>query len=87
MKYFTTDNLDSFKSLVRACGDFMIKATVEENNTENVKQKAGDADFVTIYDEGVQHLLVDGILEIFCRRKGKFRRRHKIRQMLCYRPH
>ncbi len=65
MKYFTPEKLDKFKKLVFSCGEFMLKATVEEDNKDNVKHKAGDADFVTVYDEGVQQMLVSGLLEMF----------------------
>lgn len=65
MKYFTDIKLEKFKKLVLSCGEFMLGASIEEDNSENVMKKSGDADFVTVYDKGVQKMLVDGLLELF----------------------
>ena len=65
MKYFSDEQFKEFKSLVLSCGEFMTNATVRENGSDDIKKKCGDADFVTVYDEGVQKLLIDGISKLF----------------------
>ncbi len=65
MKIFTDELLLQFNELMAECGDFMLSASLAENNPSCVKKKSGDADFVTIYDEGVQAKLIDGLLKIF----------------------
>lgn len=65
MEIFTDAKLKSLEALITGCGRFMLSASLDENNSSDVMKKAGDADFVTVYDKGVQERLISGILEIF----------------------
>ncbi len=49
-------------SLVKSCGEYMLSAGDVEKEQGSVKAKSGDADFVTVFDEGVQNKLITGIL-------------------------
>ncbi len=62
---FDNEKLSILEKLVRECGEYMKSATLREDDNNCVKAKSGDADFVTVYDEGVQKRLIEGILEIF----------------------
>lgn len=50
--------------LVRSQGLLMKSARQIENNSDNIKVKPGDANFVTVYDEAVQNNLIKGLKEI-----------------------
>ncbi len=65
MNRFNDKNIELFKALMTDCGKFMLSASFDENDSSDVMKKAGDADFVTIYDKGVQDRLIAGLLEIF----------------------
>lgn len=65
MLIFSEEQFSVFEKLVRECGRFMLSACDIEKNDGNIKEKSGDADFVTVFDEGVQSRLISGILEIF----------------------
>lgn len=65
MKLFSENDFIRFDKLIRDCGKFMLSAHMLEEADGNIKKKSGDADLVTVYDEGVQNKLIDGILEIF----------------------
>lgn len=65
MDIFTDKKLELFKELILDCGNFMISASFDENDSSDVMKKAGDADFVTVYDKGVQEKLITGLLELF----------------------
>lgn len=65
MKIFTEEQFLVFEKLVRDCGKFMLTAHDIEKCKDNIKEKSGDADFVTVFDEGVQSRLIEGILSIF----------------------
>lgn len=65
MDIFTDKKLELFKELILDCGNFMISASFDENDSSDVMKKAGDADFVTVYDKGVQERLITGLLELF----------------------
>lgn len=62
---FNVEDFNKFDRLLRDCGEFMLSAHLLESNSNNIKKKSGDADLVTVFDEGVQNKLIDGILEIF----------------------
>ncbi len=51
-------------TLIRQCGEFMLSAGDVENCSDNIRAKSGDADFVTVFDEGVQKKLIDGITAV-----------------------
>ncbi len=51
-------------NLILQCGDFMLCAGNVEDRRENIKAKSGDADFVTVFDEGVQNKLINGISNV-----------------------
>ncbi len=65
MAIFTNEQSMVFEQLIKECGKFMLTAHSLEADSSNIKAKSGDADFVTVYDEGVQARLIKGILEIF----------------------
>ena len=65
MDIFTEKKLELFKELILSCGKFMLSASFDENDSSDVMKKAGDADFVTVYDKGVQERLIAGISELF----------------------
>ncbi len=65
MNRFSDGNLELLKALITDCGSFMISAAFDENDSSDVMKKAGDADFVTIYDKGVQERLIAGLQSIF----------------------
>ena len=54
MDMFSENKLELLKELVLECGNFMLSASFDENDSSDVMKKAGDADFVTVYDKGVQ---------------------------------
>ena len=61
MEIFTDIKLESFKQLILDCGKFMVSAALDENDSSDVMKKSGDADFVTVYDKGVQEKLITGL--------------------------
>lgn len=63
MDALSTEFFDYLVLLVRSCGEYMLSAGDVEKQQGSVKAKSGDADFVTIFDEGVQNRLISGILE------------------------
>ncbi len=65
MSIFTCEQFTEFEALVRDCGRFMLGADKIESTEGSIKKKTGDADFVTVFDEGVQTRLIEGILKIF----------------------
>ena len=65
MEIFTEKKLEIFKKLILDCGTFMVSAAFDENDSSDVMKKAGDADFVTVYDKGVQEKLIAGLSELF----------------------
>lgn len=65
MGIFTREQYSDFEKLIRDCGKFMLSAHDIEKGEGNIKEKSGDSDFVTVFDEGVQSRLISGILKIF----------------------
>lgn len=65
MVLFTDEQQQKIEALIRACGKFMLSAHRVEDDSANIKEKNGDANFVTVFDEQVQINLIDGITEIF----------------------
>lgn len=65
MELFTEDKFSRIEKLIRECGKIMLSANDIESDSSNIKKKSGDADFVTVFDEGVQKALIDGILVVF----------------------
>lgn len=64
MNALSTEFREYLISLIRDCGAFMLSAVNVEKRSENIKAKSGDADFVTVFDEGVQKKLIDGITAV-----------------------
>ncbi len=62
---FSEINLNRIEYLIRESGKYMLTASDIECDNELLKQKSNSADFVTVFDEGVQERLIKGILEIF----------------------
>lgn len=62
MNLINKDFTDFLINLIRECGNYMLTANDIEGNSSNIKAKSGDADFVTVFDEGVQAKLINGIL-------------------------
>lgn len=65
MNIFNNEQQQIFEKLIRDCGKYMLTAHSLQVGSDKVKAKSGDADFVTIYDETVQAMLIDGISSIF----------------------
>lgn len=65
MMIFSNEQFTRVETLVRESGRFMLTAHDIEKQEGNIKEKSGDADFVTVFDEGVQNRLIKGLLEIF----------------------
>lgn len=65
MDIFTEKKLELFKELILSCGEFMVTASFDENDSSDVMKKSGDADFVTVYDKGVQERLIAGLSGLF----------------------
>lgn len=65
MEVFAREQYDKLEQLVKSCGNIMLSALSVESNSESIKSKIGDANFVTKYDEEVQQKLIDGISRIF----------------------
>ncbi len=65
MTIFTDEQKQKVESLVRSCGSLMLSALCTENDSSVIKEKNGDANFVTVFDEQVQDSLIKGISEIF----------------------
>lgn len=65
MSIFTEEQSIFFEKLLKDCGSFMLTAQSVESDASNIKEKDGDADFVTVFDETVQKRLIDGIKTIF----------------------
>ncbi|MBE6716846.1 MAG: inositol monophosphatase [Ruminococcaceae bacterium] len=69
---------DYLVELIRSCGEYMLSAGDVEDEKGNIKAKSGDADFVTVFDEGVQQKLINGIkdklpdAEFFAEEKDNF---------------
>ena len=61
MSIFTCEQFTEFEALVRDCGRFMLGADKIESTEGSIKKKNGDADFVTVFDEGVQARLIEGL--------------------------
>ncbi len=62
---FSENKFRSLELLVHNCGEYMKSASVVENDSDCVRTKSSDSDFVTVYDENVQQKLINGILELF----------------------
>ncbi len=63
MDALSTEFYNYLVSLVRSCGEYMLSAGDVEKQQGSVRAKSGDADFVTVFDEGVQNKLISGILD------------------------
>jgi len=56
--------IEEIIGLVRQQGQYMKSAHDVESGSDNIKVKPGDANFVTVYDEGVQNNLIEGLKKI-----------------------
>lgn len=61
----TDEQKNRIEKLIISCGDIMLSGKGVENNLSDIKEKSGDADFVTVFDEAVQAKLIDGIKAVF----------------------
>lgn len=61
MEVLSSEFIDYLVNLIRDCGEYMLGAGNVEEEKGNIKAKSGDADFVTVFDEGVQRKLINGI--------------------------
>ena len=50
--------------LVRECGAVMLSAHEIEKSADNISEKYGTANFVTVFDVRVQNMLINGLLDI-----------------------
>lgn len=53
------------EKLIRESAEIMLSASRVENDASNIKAKAGDADFVTVFDEAVQANLIKGLSALY----------------------
>ncbi len=65
MKIITDENKILIEQLIRSSAEIMLGASRIENDSSNIKAKAGDADFVTVFDEAVQAKLIEGLSGLF----------------------